>query len=126
MSKKPVKVVQGSIVRGCNIPDEFGRNPKHRFLLVISPTVSISNDTEFLTVAITTKTYSIPDGFGVSIPHHNPGSGFNRTGLTEPCNAHVGWRPLIKFDDVIRVAGTCPVRVLDEVIRRIEAINKLP
>ena len=104
---------QGSIV-WAELDDPQGRNPKQRPAIVLTPTSEISPDCELVLVAVTsTFDEPLPDNV-VELPWDN-----NRhqvTKLRKRCIAVCDWLAIVKFEDILEVAGRTPDKQLHEIL----------
>jgi mRNA-degrading endonuclease toxin of MazEF toxin-antitoxin module len=99
------KPSQGRIIEAY-VLDQQNRNPKHRPLVIVTPTDEIAEGDPFLAVAITgTLPDPLTDEY-VILPYHPNGQ--SKTGLKKKCAAKCDWVVALSHDDITRYIGVVP------------------
>jgi mRNA-degrading endonuclease toxin of MazEF toxin-antitoxin module len=93
-------------------------NAKRRPAVVLTPTADIRDDAPLIVVAVTTTFPDPPPDDCVPLPWHPAGRVLTK--LRQRSAAVISWIAEMNADDVLDFAGDVPVKVMMEILKRIE------
>ena len=108
-----VDYCRGTIVKICQLLDKQNRNPKDRFVVLVSDIMEF--DTEIHGVAIT-STFDLPlTATSIELPYSKSAHRC-KTGLNLPSVADCTWEVIVDVDRIIRRAGSIPTTHLNAIL----------
>ena len=103
----------GDIAIVSGLPDPFGRNPKDRPVVIVTPTDELREGRPIFVVAITTTLPDpLPDDY-ITLPWSRPRH--PRTGLNSRNAVVCHWLVEVELSRVLRTIGRAPASKLDEI-----------
>jgi hypothetical protein len=120
-ARTPSKLVPGLIVRAV-VPDQAGRNPKARPVVLLSGEEDTPADAPLVAVAISsTLPTPLPDHY-VVLPWHP--AGHRRTGLKKKCAAVCNWFAKVQRSEALQVMGRVPDPQFEQIRQKVRDFNE--